>query len=109
MTMSCFKNKRSPILRNRKYMQKLGKKGVRWLKVRAEWLKQNPPNHQGYYECYICGEWLTTKEVQLDHIKSRTRHPELIEEFSNLAPICRRDNSAKGSMSLEEYLAVDKS
>jgi 5-methylcytosine-specific restriction endonuclease McrA len=41
------------------------------------------------------------KETTLDHIKSRSRHPELRLELSNLAPCCWRCNKEKGSKELE--------
>lgn len=51
------------------------------------WLKQNPPNHQGYYECSICKKWV--RNIDLDHIRKRGSHPELKYELSNLRAVCR--------------------
>lgn len=68
-----------------------------WLKTRSKWLRENPPNHQGYYECYICGKWVDYSEITLDHIIPRSNRPDLVHDFSNLAPCCYKCNSAKGS------------
>lgn len=99
-TVLCFTRPKNRII-PKKRMRKLGKQGIQWHKTRAEWFKQNTA---AVYTCYICGEQLTPKEVTLDHYYSRSRHPELRHELSNLRPCCWRCNEAKGSLSLEEYL-----
>lgn len=42
--------------------------------------------------------------MELDHVLSRSRHPELTFDEQNLKPSCHDCNYAKGSLSLEEYL-----
>lgn len=102
--MTCFARKRNPNL-SRRRMKTLGKVGKKWIRTRAEWFKQNPAE---YYICYICGDRLTPRETTLDHIKSRSRHPELRFELSNLAPCCYRCNQEKGSRELEEVVGNDR-
>jgi 5-methylcytosine-specific restriction endonuclease McrA len=74
-----------------------GKVGKEWLKVRRAWLKANPPNHQGYYVCAICGRWVHESEVEVDHILARTRRPDLRFDHTNLQPAHSRCNTKKGS------------
>lgn len=74
-----------------------GKFGRKWNRKRASWKRQNPPNHQGYYTCYLCGKYVEGSEMQLDHIIPRSRAPELRFEMSNLAPSCPKCNRKKGS------------
>lgn len=78
-------------------MRQIGKYGKKWFKVRREWVKLNLPNHQGYYECYICHIWIPANELTVDHIRSRSRNPELRYDIRNLAPACYECNNAKGS------------
>ena len=33
----------------------MGKRNTEWLKARRVWVKNNPPDHTGYYVCGICG------------------------------------------------------
>lgn len=78
-------------------MRQIGKEGLKWQKTRREWVKANPPNFQGYYTCYLCSKWVPAKEMELDHVLSRSGHPELRHEFSNLMPSCHPCNTKKGS------------
>lgn len=70
-----------------------------WLKIRAEWKKQNPPNFQGYYICYLCGTWIPENELTLDHVipKSNAKNYANRHDFNNLKPCCYPCNSKKGS------------
>jgi len=65
-------------------------------------LKDNPPNHQGYYECYICLKWVDYTEVTLDHVIPRSRAPHLRYDLDNLRPCCGTCNSNKGSKTLDK-------
>lgn len=88
------------VLAKRKPVKKIGPVTSKWLRVRAEWFKENPAD-DGFYICYICGDRLTPKETTLDHIKPRSLFPELRFELSNLAPCCYRCNREKGSKVLD--------
>lgn len=106
----CFNHKpRSPMkqtstLKRGKPMRKMGKVGKKWLETRDRWFEAG--NKAPYYKCYICGKLLTRSQLTLDHIKSRSRHPELRYVLKNLAPCCWDCNTAKGSLDIEEYLAT---
>lgn len=78
-------------------MKSKGKYGLLWEKARNEWIRQNPPNHEGYYTCWLCGSWVKAEEMELDHIKSRTRASHLRFVQSNLAPSHHICNQEKGS------------
>lgn len=73
-----------------------------WLQARAQWFKENWPNEQGFYICYLCGKWLDQKETTLDHVLPRSRRPDLRYEMSNLMPCCASCNLEKGSKVYEE-------
>jgi len=68
-----------------------------WLAFRYQWLKDNPPDHDGYYICGICGKPVWVGDVTLDHILPRSSHPELILDVSNIQPAHGKCNSDKGS------------
>lgn len=76
-------------------MKQRGKVTNEWLRVRKEYLKANPPNHQGYYICANCGKWIPESYVEVDHIKKRGSHPELRYEHTNLQILCRRCHDRK--------------
>lgn len=75
----------------------LGKKKRDWIAFRKKWIKNNPPNHEGYYICYMCGIWVIPQDMELDHVLSRSRHPELVFDESNIRPSCHICNHKKGS------------
>lgn len=68
-----------------------------WLTARRNYLKANPPNHQGYYVCYLCGRWIPAADITVDHIIPRSRHTHAIDDPNNLALCCGNCNSIKGS------------
>lgn len=84
-------------------MKKLGPKAIGWLKFRKTYLSNHPPNTEGYYTCYICKRWIKPEEVTLDHVKSRSRHPELVFDEANIRLACYDCNTEKGSLDLEEF------
>jgi 5-methylcytosine-specific restriction endonuclease McrA len=68
-----------------------------WERTRQKWFKENPPNFEGYYVCYLCEKWVSVKEITLDHVIPRSRRPDLKYEMSNLQPACWDCNYIKGS------------
>lgn len=78
-------------------MKRQGKIGKLRVKVRREWIRENPPNHQGYYICGICRRWVHESEMELDHILPSGKFPELIAGHNNLQPTHHQCNSDKGS------------
>lgn len=90
----------------KKPMKRMGKVGKEWLDTRNEWIKQNPPNHQGLWQCAIrispqCLGWVDIDQLQVDHIKARSKRQDLRNEQSNLQPSCSYCNSEKSSKSLD--------
>jgi 5-methylcytosine-specific restriction endonuclease McrA len=85
-------------------MRRFGKKTKEWLKFRRRWIKNHPPNFQGYYSCYLCGRWIKQNEMELEHMESKSRAPEKSLDEHNLRPSCHNCNSSKGSRSVEEFL-----
>lgn len=68
-----------------------------WAKARKIWIKNNPPSHQGYYECTYCHKWVPADEITIDHIWPRSARPDLRYVQSNLVPACWSCNGNKGS------------
>lgn len=80
---------------HRKPIARIGKKGKEINAAVAEWKKTIKPNHQGYYECYICGKYVDY--LVAEHVKSKVRHPELRSDSNNFRPVCNECNQIKGS------------
>lgn len=79
-------------------MKKIGKVTKKWIDTRREWIDKHPEP----WTCYLCGRLLDIDTLTLDHIKSRTRRPDLRYTENNLAPCCWPCNKAKGSKGLDE-------
>lgn len=60
---------------------------------KREKLKAEPANFEGYRTCYLCHRWST--QVDLEHIKDASTHPELRHDPENAAWSCRDCNSSK--------------
>lgn len=98
----CHKKGRTEMVKSR--LVKKGKVGKQWDLTRAKWFREHP---QDVYDCYLriapdCWGSMRIEHTTLDHIKSRSRHPELRFVQSNLAPACWPCNIQKGSKDLEE-------
>lgn len=76
-------------------MRQIGKQGQKTIDAVAVWKAKTPPNHQGYWVCYICGIWVDY--LMAEHVKSKARHPELRTKESNFRPVCADCNRKKGS------------
>lgn len=79
--------------------------------TRNEWIKANATK-DGTWECYLkisplCLGSLTIDTLTLDHVKSRSRHPELRFDLNNLKPCCSPCNTHKGSRYVEEMEKQD--
>lgn len=66
-----------------------------WLAFRRQWLKDNPPNHQGFYICGICGRPVSIEGVELDHVQNRSTHPHLRFDPENVRPAHSACNSGR--------------
>lgn len=42
------------------------------MSIRSKWIKENPPNHAGYYYCHICGGWVHQYQAELDHVTPKS-------------------------------------
>lgn len=78
-----------------------------WNKVRAAWKRANPPSHEGYYLCALCGKPVHMDDVEIDHIQPRSSSPHLVSEHSNLQPTHGTCNSLKGSKRLKPLVAAE--
>ena len=75
-----------------------GWKANEWVKRRKQWIREHPPNFQGYWICYLCGRWVHETEMALDHLapKSSTKR-ERAHSDGNLYPTHYLCNQEKGS------------
>lgn len=89
-----------------KVIRHTGKYAQYWIKTRAAWIKEHPANHQGYWVCHYCGNYVDEKAMTLDHLESRSRHPELRFVLSNLVPACGPCNVKKKSHSHDEFAHI---
>lgn len=76
-----------PLPRATKPIRQRGKQASKWASTRREWLKANPPDYRGMWQCSDCKSWTT--QIDLDHLKKRGSHPELRYNLDNLEPVCR--------------------
>jgi 5-methylcytosine-specific restriction endonuclease McrA len=68
------------------------------LKRRREWIKANPPNHQGYWVCYLCRQWVHETGMELDHVEPRGLGGVKSKRMGELRPThgpCNRDKGSK--------------
>lgn len=82
-------------------MKQIGKKGKEWLKIRRQWIKDNPPSFEGFYTCYLCNKEIPADELTLDHVVSRGRGGS--SRYENLNPAHYICNTSKGSQGLDKY------
>ena len=88
-------------------LKKHGKKHALWRIVRADWVRVNPPNHEGYYVCGICAKSVHVDDMELDHINPRSGNPESFADFLNLQPTHRWCNQQKGSKRVEPLVTLE--
>lgn len=77
--------------------------------VDKEWHEQNPPNEKGLWPCYLrispdCEVWVDAETINLEHKKSKVRHPELKYVVSNIGATCNPCNKQKGSLDDDDVL-----
>lgn len=111
---ACYQNpkralkqlKRTEIKRSTKPINKIGKTTKQWYITRATWIRKNPPDANGFWQCYLqihpwCPGRVDIKHLTLDHVISRSRAPSLRFALDNLKPACSYCNTEKGSKSLD--------
>lgn len=93
--------RRKPLKKSQKPLKNNGKMFRYRQKRRAQWVTDHPPNHEGYYECWICRKWVPADEMALDHVLPKSSTPRLIAEHDdNLRPAHGTCNGEKGSKRL---------
>ena len=91
----CVQHKPRKPLKTYKPIPKIGKQTKKTNAAVAKWKRTQKPNHQGYFECYICHKWVTYLEAE--HKQSKVRHPELRTDQTNFAATCSDCNREKES------------
>ena len=97
-TCSCKKNKNSKQLqkqyyeKNKEVMKPLS--SARWRKLRSLIIKRDKGLCQ---RCFIKYGIINSEDLQVHHIKPRTKYPELMFEESNLITLCRTCNLQLGT------------
>ena len=99
----CYQT-RKKVPTTRKQINKVGKETRAWSEFRKHYLMLHPPNHEGYYECYICHKWVLANEITLDHVVARSSDPSLRYNEDNIRLCCYECNARKVSQSLDRYL-----
>jgi 5-methylcytosine-specific restriction endonuclease McrA len=85
--------------------KKYSEEDAEWRRVRALWVANNPPNHEGYYVCGVCGKSVHYTEMELDHIDPRSGNPASKYDLANLQPTHGRCNYRKGSRRLKPLIS----
>lgn len=99
----CVQHKpKKPLKRTR--IKQRSKESFKWQDFRKKYLELHPPNHEGYYICYLCHKWVTAEDITLDHVEARSHSAHLRYNEDNIEFCCGPCNSRKGSQSLENYL-----
>lgn len=82
---------------------------LEWKRTRRRWVVENPPNHEGFYVCGICGKSVHMSDMELDHIIPRSGDPASRYDFANLQPThgwpC---NQKKGSKRLKPLVSAQE-
>ena len=90
----CRLKPRTPI-KTYTQLKKIGSVGKATEKAVSKWKRQQQPNHQGYFVCYMCGQW--TEYLTAEHVKSKVRRPDLRTNPENFKPTCNPCNDKKRS------------
>lgn len=86
----------------KKPMKKMGKVAKKWVETRHDWIKNNPPKHNGMWACELklsplCLRYMDLDQLTLDHTIARSKRPDLRYDHNNLKPACLPCNTEKGS------------
>lgn len=88
--------------------KKYGKKAAEWRRVRASWVANNPPTHEGQYVCGLCGRAVSIDDMELDHINPRSGNPESLSDSTNLQPTHATCNRSKGSRRVQPKVPLSE-
>lgn len=95
--------RKTALTQSRKPMKQMSAKYDKlWRATRKEWYETNLPDVHGYWQCYLqispeCSITVDRSTINLEHVLSKVRHPELRFVVSNLRPACHPCNKLKGS------------
>lgn len=72
------------------------------IQTTKEWFDKNPPDVYGRWTCYLqispdCYRKVNKHTINLEHTKSKVRHPELKYDVDKIKPACPPCNKMKGS------------
>jgi 5-methylcytosine-specific restriction endonuclease McrA len=77
--------KPSKRLKQPKPLRQLGKIGKALIKQRRDWIKDNPPDYRGWWDCYLCPKpIMSVYDMDVEHVEDKSTHPELRFVRSNL-------------------------
>lgn len=104
-SLMCFQKARAPI---KKVSNKTKQKDAQ---MRREWFKrpENAPNVNMQWTCYLkispeCDIFVTKETLNLEHVRSKVRSPELKFDPDNIKPSCRFCNQKKQSRDIEDLV-----
>ena len=92
---------------NKALRQEAPKSKRRRQEVAAIWFQTNPPDERGFWTCYLqisplCPRRVNRATINLEHVKPRSKNPELKYDPSNIRPACESCNKLKASWTLEQ-------
>lgn len=70
---------------------------INWGYYKKKWKKQNPPDKDGNYQCWLCPRKVHKSIVTIDHVAPLELYPEYAKEMSNLRPAHRWCNEERAS------------
>jgi 5-methylcytosine-specific restriction endonuclease McrA len=97
--MTCFQNPRTKISAESSQHRK------KRVYTAAIWFENNPPDEDGYWDCYLqisvnCMQRVNRGTIQLEHIFPKKNYPELAFVVENIKPACLFCNKLKGSKTI---------
>lgn len=109
---TCPRRQRKPIqtrkpLQAGRRMKRVGRIGKALLDQRAQYFHDNPPPYYCIY-CLVVGidTPIMQEDAQVEHGKSKTRHPALRFVKDNLYVSCAFHNEDKRSRDIDEYIEM---
>lgn len=108
----CSQKPRKPIKTARRPIaQESIKSKNKRLETARKWLKQNPPDENGYWTCYLqisdmCPKQLTKELLVREHVIPKVKAPHLKYDIDNIRPACTWCNRLKDSRTLEDLAKI---
>lgn len=84
---------------------------TRRVAMQIKWEKLNPPDADGYWDCYLqisekCLRRVSKYTMTKEHVQPRVKRPDLKYSVDNIRPACSWCNKLKGSQSLEQLAVI---